>query len=122
MKPINRGIGDDLKSLRGRAESVEAAFAGARPQVLLANLEGIGRARVEVLGVISGLLQSATFLLRINRWSVADDGVLVVPNGQFLMYVLNGTIIAFQDTNQAPIAPEEWLDEYPTYELFGTQS
>lgn len=115
-------MGSDSKSLKGRAEGVEAAFAGARPQVLLANLEGIGRARFEVLGVLGGLLESATFLLRINRWSVADDGSLVNPNGQFLMYVLDGTIIAFQDTNQAPLVPAEWLDEYPVYEIFGTQT
>jgi hypothetical protein len=122
LKSINRGMGSDSKSLKTRAESLESAFVSGRPQVLLANLEGVGRARIEVLGVLSGLLDSATFLLRINRWSVADDGVLVNPNGQFLMYVLDGTIIAFQDTNQAPLVPDEWLDEYPVYEIFGTQS
>lgn len=125
MKSINRGMGSDPKSLKGRAEGVESAFVSARPQVLLASLEGIGRARIEVLGVLSGLLESATFLLKINRWVVADDGTLYIPGGgqsQFLMYVLNGTIIAFQDSTQSPIVPEEWLDEYPVYEIFGTQS
>lgn len=120
MKEIKRGFGDDNQSLKRRAESVETAFAGTRPQTLIAILEGMGRARFEVLGAIGGLLQSATFLLRINRWSVADDGTLQTPNGQFLMYVLNGQIIAFQDSNQAPEIPEEWSDEFPSYELFGT--
>lgn len=109
-------MGGDPKSLKGRAEGVEAAFAGARPQVMLANLEGIGRARFEVLGVISGLLESVTMIFRVHRYSVRIDGTLLQTGNYYDFYILNGTIVSFQKSEDNGTVPDGFPADAPIHE------
>lgn len=110
-------MGRDSKSLKGRTEGLEASFVGARPQVLLANLEGIGRARFEVLGVLGGLLESPTFIFRMHRYSVRIDGTLLQTGDYYDIYILDGSIVSFRksEDDNGP-APDGFPEDAPIHE------